>query len=87
MKETKLINRFSERNYNLGKWVILGPKIAHPHNSGSTGRIFLNLTHERWFYVDENDMDYFWSKNEWYIQKFCRMKGANRYMKVLLVAF
>ena len=60
MKEIRLINRFSEKNSHLGKWAILGPKIAHPHNSGSTGRIFL---------------------------KFCRMKGANRYMKILLVVF
>ena len=42
------------------KWTILGPKMAHPHNSGSALRIFL---------------------------KFCRMKGANRYMKILLVVF
>ena len=48
MKETRLINRFSERNSRLGKWAILGPKIAHPHNSGSAGRIsFLNLDNER----------------------------------------
>ena len=39
-----------------GKWSILDPKMAHPHNSGT----FL---------------------------KFCRMKGANRYMKILLVVF
>ena len=40
MKETRLINRFSEKNSHLGKWTILGPKIVHPHNSGSAGRIF-----------------------------------------------
>ena len=60
MKETRLINRFSEKNFHLGKWAILGPKITHPHNSGLTLRIFL---------------------------KFCIMKGANRYMKILLVVF
>ena len=42
------------------KWAILGPKVAHLHNSGSALRIFL---------------------------KFCRMKMANRYMKILLVVF
>ena len=26
--------------YHLGKWAILGPKIVHPHNSGSVGKIF-----------------------------------------------
>ena len=43
MKETRLINRFSEQNSHLGKWAILGPKILHPHNSGSAGRIFLKI--------------------------------------------
>ena len=27
----------------MGKWAILGPKIAHPHNSGSAGIIFLTF--------------------------------------------
>ena len=43
MKETRLINRFSEKKSHLGKWTILGTKIAHPHNCGSTGRIFLTF--------------------------------------------
>ena len=43
MKETRVINRLSEKNSHLGKWAILGPKIVHPHNSGSTGRIFKNF--------------------------------------------
>ena len=43
MKGTRFINRLSEKNYHLGKWVIVRPKIAHPHNSGSTGRIFLKF--------------------------------------------
>ena len=60
MKGTSLINRFSEKSSVLDKWVILGPKMAHLHNSGLAGRIFL---------------------------KFCRMKGDNRYMKMLLVVF
>ena len=36
-----LINLFSEKNSHLGKWAILGPKMVHPHNSGSAVRIFL----------------------------------------------
>ena len=51
---------WTKRNVVQGKWVILGPKMAHPHNSGSTLRSFL---------------------------KFCGMKGANRYMKILLDVF
>ena len=43
MTETRLINRFSEKNFHLGKWAILGPKTKHPHNSGSAGRIFLKF--------------------------------------------
>ena len=34
---------FWKKNYHLGKWAILGPKIVHPHNSGSAVRIFLNF--------------------------------------------
>ena len=49
-----------QKNFVHDKWVILGPKMAHPHNSGPALRIFL---------------------------KFYRMKGANRYMEVLLVVF
>ena len=43
MKETRLTNRFSEQNSHLGKLGILGSKIAHPHNSGSAGRIFFKF--------------------------------------------
>ena len=49
-----------QKNFVQGKWAILSPKMAHPHDSGSDLRIFL---------------------------KFCRMKEAYRYMKVLLVVF
>ena len=40
MRGTRFINRFSEKTSHLGKWAILSPKIAHPHNSGYAGRIF-----------------------------------------------
>ena len=43
MKETMLINRFSEKKFSFGEWAILGPKIAHPRNSGSAGRIFFKF--------------------------------------------
>ena len=43
MKETRLMNRFSEKNSHLGKWAILCPKVADPDNSGSAGRIFLKF--------------------------------------------
>ena len=45
MKETRLINRFPEKKKksHLGKWAIFGPKIVHPLNSGSAGRIFFKF--------------------------------------------
>ena len=43
MKETRFINRFSEKNSHLGKWAILGPIIGHPPNSRSAGRIFIKF--------------------------------------------
>ena len=39
-----LINLFSEKNSHLGKWAILGPKMVHPHNSGSAVRIFFKFS-------------------------------------------
>ena len=50
----------TKKNFVQDKWAILGPKMAHPHNSGSALRIFL---------------------------KFWRMKGTNRYIKILFVVF
>ena len=43
MKEKRLINRFSEKKFSFGEMSHLGPKIAHPHNSGSARRIFLKF--------------------------------------------
>ena len=51
---------WTKRNVVQGKWAILGPKMAHPHNSGLALRSIL---------------------------KFCRMKDADRYMKILLLVF
>ena len=51
---------FLSKKFCSRKWTILGPKMAHPQNSGSTLRMFL---------------------------KFCAMKGANRYMEIILMAF
>ena len=44
MKGTRFIKRFPEKNSHLGNWAILGPKIAHPHNSGSAESIFVQET-------------------------------------------
>ena len=53
-------NGLYQKHFVHDKWSILGPKIAHPHNSGLALRISL---------------------------KFSRMKGTDRYMKILLVVF
>ena len=42
MRETRLINRFFEKIL-IWEMGYLGPKIAHPHNSRSAGRIFLKF--------------------------------------------
>ena len=34
---------FSEKKLSFGEMDYFGPKIAHPHNSASTGRIFLTF--------------------------------------------
>ena len=43
MKGTRFINRFSEKIliWANGQWY--APKIAHPHNSGSAGGVFLKF--------------------------------------------
>ena len=43
MKEIGLINRFSEKKFLFGEMGHFGPKIAHPHNSGSAVRIFFKI--------------------------------------------
>ena len=39
----KMILIFSKKLFVWGKWTMLGPKKAHPHNFGSTVRIFLKF--------------------------------------------
>ena len=49
------INGFSEKILIWGKWTILGPKIACPHNFGTTLRIFFYILHnERGQEIHEN---------------------------------
>ena len=57
MKETRLINRFSEKKSHLGKWTILGTKIAHPHNWIYWKNFFNILHNERGYQVDESDIN------------------------------
>ena len=33
-----------QNEFVWGKWTILGPKLVHPHNSGSAVRIFKNFS-------------------------------------------
>ena len=42
MKETRLTERFLKK-FLFGEMGHFGPKIAHPHNSGSAERIFLKF--------------------------------------------
>ena len=37
----------SQKKFWGGKWTILGPKMAHPHNSASAVTIFLNFAQSK----------------------------------------
>ena len=39
-KGQDLLIDFLKKNSHLGKWAILGPKMAHPYNSGCAVRMF-----------------------------------------------
>ena len=43
--DEKNIEDFSQKILVWGKWMILGSKMVHPHNSGSAPRIFLKILH------------------------------------------
>ena len=40
MKETRVINRFSEKNLILANGFFMAQEVAHRHNTGSALRIF-----------------------------------------------
>ena len=42
-KDENDINNLPKKTFVWDKWTILGPKMVHPHNSGSAVRIFLNF--------------------------------------------
>ena len=53
-----MLTGFLKKNSHLNKWAILGPKMMHPHNSGSAVRIFLKFLHNKGSqWVDENDIN------------------------------
>ena len=43
MLMTLILINFQKKKFVSGKWIILGPKMVHRRNSGSTVRIFLNF--------------------------------------------
>ena len=45
MKGTRFINRFSENDSCLGKWIILDKKMAHRHDSGLILIFFSKILH------------------------------------------
>ena len=83
MKETRLINRFPEKKKShLGIWAIFGPKIVHPLNSGSAGRIFLKFCTVK---VDNRQIRIlfglngpFWAQKWFILKTLDPMKRANR---------
>ena len=42
-KRNKAREQVFRNNSHFGKWAILGPKNAHPHNFGSTGKTFFKF--------------------------------------------
>ena len=78
-----------------GKWTILGPKMVHSHNSGSAVRSFLknglyqkNFVHDKWVILVPKMAHPLNSGSAIMIfLKFYRMKGANRYIKILFFVF
>ena len=60
--ETVLIT-FPKKVLVWGKWTNLDPKMTHPHNSGSTLRIFFDILHtERGQYADGNNLNDFYKR-------------------------
>ena len=39
-KKKNFIKKKKKKKSHFSKWAILGPKMAHPHKSGSTVKIF-----------------------------------------------
>ena len=71
MNERKKIHeQVFRKNSCLGKWIILGAKMAYPHNSGLALRFFFLILHsERGQQVDEKNIVF--SK-----RNFCRANGS-----------
>ena len=68
--------------------------MVHHHNSGSAIRIFIvhnessnNGLYQKKFVQDKWAHPHICGTALRIFSKFCRMKGANRYMKILLVVF
>ena len=56
-------NNIFQKNFVWGKWTILGPKMAHPHNSRSFVRYFKILLNERGWWIHENCISCFLRRN------------------------
>ena len=46
-KDENDINNFPKKTFVWDKWTILGPKMVHPHNSGSAVNFFKFCTMKR----------------------------------------
>ena len=54
---------FFKKVFVWGKWTILGPKMVHPHNSGSAVRIFEIFHNEKSQQVDESNNNGLYQKS------------------------
>ena len=60
-RQMRMMSIIFQKKFVWGKWTFLGPKMAHPHNSGSAVRIFLNF--EKGQQVDESNNNVLYQKN------------------------
>ena len=54
----RVILIFFQENFVQDKWAILGLKMTHPHNSGSTGMVKLNQVSVNWI-LKQSGHDFF----------------------------
>ena len=94
-RQMRMILTIFKKKFVWGKWTILNPKMLHRHNSGSTARIFLNsmvcskkiFVQDKWTILVTKMVLILVTLNQLqqFFKKFCRTKGPNRYMKILVV--
>ena len=92
-----ILKSFSKTFFVWSEWTILGREMAHPNDSGSANRVDesnnnglyqKSFGQNKWAILGPEMAHPHHSGSTLRIfLKLCRMKGANRYKKILLVVF